>query len=426
MTTPSAFELGRSIGGNVSGGVRQAVETDLLGKILNQAKTATSPQQQLDLMGTVLQRVSPERRPEVMDFLKQRYQLAQQQGELNEFQGRGSLQQRPQASQQLQPGQEEIKSTETITTPQGTERASNILLGTPEALQDRARQLIQEMPITYRANPQKALEKATSDYNNQQNMLQTASKEFIDSLQTFTEKAGNETYKDIIGEMQDEYLRNLQEDVVAGKGSPQQLASKSAKSLLDFAKTRANVANSSTPSLFGISAKDAQSKLQATRQNYKERNRLDLFEDDLVNKVGLSTPVASLVAFPLSENREIASYAKETRNKNYPVKNSRIASYFSGIGSKSTGNKRRTEEEIGEYVSKNLKDTDSLNAIAASFNAKGYNPQKILDVIQQKKWKSLNERQKRDLEKRTTFGATLKDIAYFTGTGLNPMEFIDG
>lgn len=57
MTTPSPFELGRAIGGNVSGGIRGARENSELEDILSQIRNQESPQN----LESILQRFSPER-----------------------------------------------------------------------------------------------------------------------------------------------------------------------------------------------------------------------------------------------------------------------------------------------------------------------------------------------------------------------------
>lgn len=57
MTTPSPFELGRAIGGNVSGGIRGARENSELEDILSQVRNQESPEN----LESILQRLSPER-----------------------------------------------------------------------------------------------------------------------------------------------------------------------------------------------------------------------------------------------------------------------------------------------------------------------------------------------------------------------------
>ncbi len=298
---------------------------------------------------------------------------------------------------------------------------------TEPALWARANELYKAQPTLYR-DPNTAYAKALSEYHNEQDILTKTETQFTKSLEKRAQKYGIDIDRDIPGDMWQDYLRQGQALAVSGKESPEKSADKLSTDLLDFAKARSNLNTATIPSLFGLtlSGKEAQSKLQAIRKEYEKADRLELFEDDLVNKTGLSTGVASYLAFPLSANKEINNFAQDSKKKS--SLNPFQGTLIKGIQEKGgKGTKKRSEQEVAEFVGKHLKDSDSLNAIATSFNAKGYDPQLILDDIQ-RQWDSgklsLNKRQQRDLQKRGRFGATLKDIAYFAGTGLNPQEIV--
>lgn len=77
MTTPSPFELGRSIGGNIAGGIQQAQETSAIDKILQQANESGDPQQIRNVMGQILQRVAPERQQVASQILANKMQELQ-------------------------------------------------------------------------------------------------------------------------------------------------------------------------------------------------------------------------------------------------------------------------------------------------------------------------------------------------------------
>lgn len=72
MSTPSAFELGASIGRNVAGGVRQAQERSALDQILEDAAASGDPSAIDNVMGQFIQRVAPERQQMAMNVLQQK------------------------------------------------------------------------------------------------------------------------------------------------------------------------------------------------------------------------------------------------------------------------------------------------------------------------------------------------------------------
>lgn len=75
---PSPFEMGKAIGGNVSGGIRQGVETSGIDKILQAAQQTNDPAEISNVMGQILNRVSPENRPMIEKALTDRSKQLQQ------------------------------------------------------------------------------------------------------------------------------------------------------------------------------------------------------------------------------------------------------------------------------------------------------------------------------------------------------------
>lgn len=71
---PSPFEMGRAIGGNVSGGIREGLENNNIDKILQEAEATGNPAQVQNMMNQMLTRISPEKRPLVAQALKQRHE----------------------------------------------------------------------------------------------------------------------------------------------------------------------------------------------------------------------------------------------------------------------------------------------------------------------------------------------------------------
>ncbi len=253
-----------------------------------------------------------------------------------------------------------------------------------------------------------------------------AEKDFDSYLDTELQKSGNEAYRDITGEMRNEYRKLVREDIAKGKyGKTAQL--QRAKELLDFAKTRGSLETNPAAALLGIGipAKERQSAFRAQRKEYLDKDQLELYANDLQNKAGLSQGIANYLAYPIKENKKIYDFERDSKIQTPEwtfFRGNRPPSIRDKEGK---GTSKRTEKQIGEFISSPdvLKDSDSLLSIATAFNSKGYNPQKILDAIQSN-WESgklrLNKRQERELQNRSVFRPTLRDLAYFADTGLNP------
>lgn len=79
MNMPSPFEMGRAVGGNVSGGIREGVENIHIDDILREAQSSGDPEQIQNIMNEVITRVSPEKRPIVAQALQQKLQQLQNQ-----------------------------------------------------------------------------------------------------------------------------------------------------------------------------------------------------------------------------------------------------------------------------------------------------------------------------------------------------------
>ena len=70
MTTPSPFEIGRSIGQNVGSGFQQARDTSALEQILSEAVASNDPAVLNSAIGQILSRVSPERQGQALNLLQ--------------------------------------------------------------------------------------------------------------------------------------------------------------------------------------------------------------------------------------------------------------------------------------------------------------------------------------------------------------------
>jgi len=89
MSMPSPFELGRSVGGNISGGIRDSRERNSIDQILEQAN-ASGQQEDIDqAMRSILSQVSPERQPMALQVLQQKQQQMAQQRQAQAYQEQG-------------------------------------------------------------------------------------------------------------------------------------------------------------------------------------------------------------------------------------------------------------------------------------------------------------------------------------------------
>lgn len=71
MSMPSPFELGRAIGGNIGGALQGASDTGNINKILQQSAQANDAQNMDNVIGQILQRVSPQNQEAAFKMLQQ-------------------------------------------------------------------------------------------------------------------------------------------------------------------------------------------------------------------------------------------------------------------------------------------------------------------------------------------------------------------
>lgn len=77
MQGPSAFDLSRAIGTNISGAFREAKDQSAIDQILSQAVQSGDPMVLQDSIGKILSQVSPERQGAAVQFLENRYKAIQ-------------------------------------------------------------------------------------------------------------------------------------------------------------------------------------------------------------------------------------------------------------------------------------------------------------------------------------------------------------
>ena len=219
---------------------------------------------------------------------------------------------------------------------------------------------------------------------------------FNEDLETFTQKSGNEVFKDIIGEMNLDYRNKVFADIERGV-SPKKAAETQARDLLEFAKVRNGVKSRNNIN-FVTDVKKAESELSASRMKYEKAGALNLLADDLVAYKGMSKPYANAIAYPVS--REIKSDINKLNKFEVKVKQKVSNSFV---------------DKTFDEISKSIKPTDSLQSIALQLEKKGLNPKSFLVYIGEKNKNnqiSLTDRQNRELAEDISFRPSFADLLY--------------
>jgi len=137
-------------------------EENTIDNILKKSKNVTSPIEQNDIMGELLQTVSPSRRPEIMDLIKERAARNILQGKQREV--RGEVPQQAYSlpgnnipSQSLSlPSEEYQRQSSPLQNEQSLQKQISeekpqydFLKGTTQDIKNRAAQLVRENPYRY-------------------------------------------------------------------------------------------------------------------------------------------------------------------------------------------------------------------------------------------------------------------------------------
>lgn len=277
--------------------------------------------------------------------------------------------------------------------------ASNYLVRTdPSTLQKQAAEYSVKNNLPYsRALDlfEKRDEKRVQSEKDFEDRGQKSEAEFDKYLANDLQKSGSESFKSIIGEMQDDYrikVRNLVDEGV----NPIKAAKETARELLDFAKTRSSI-QSSGRELFRF-GKSPLEEIHAAAKKYREADASENLVNDLINYKKFSREIASAIAYPPS------SQEKETFKS---IKRAK------GAFSDSV----KTFKEVTDSI----QPSDSMQTLAYELKNKGYDPQAFLSYAR-KNGKNLTARQEREFLDVGSFQPTIADIAYFTMSGRSPYE----
>lgn len=220
--------------------------------------------------------------------------------------------------------------------------------------------------------------------------------EFDRLTNLYTQKAGNEKFRDIIGEMQGQYLDTAMNRALDQGVSPYTAAKDAAEDLLDFAKDRQQVRSNKASFVFGKGGSDVLKDLNKSRKAYQKRDQLENFRDDILVANDLSPEEADKIAFPVTQGveKKINSLPKQR------------------LSSRSILPKKALSDQQVDSIASKITPEDSVRSIAMNLNEKGYDGRAFLEQV--KKYAdshpdALDERQQRDI---TTFSPrpTLGDI----------------
>jgi hypothetical protein len=436
MSTPSPYEVARDISSNFGKQIQKSMDTSALDQILQQAKKAQTPIENLDLISQAIKNVSPEMRGDVINYLNNRFSLAREQAGNEEFMRGGSSYPSgqgiaPQGTQQPQSTQMPSVTPGTNVPIQGAVPAQpsvslrelgmkpREIQATTQDIDQRARELMIAFPMRYKNNVDQARQAAAQEQSAQAARLNETNAAFDEYVKRALEKG--DITPDIIGEMQNEYLLNARNEAIEGKKAPAAIANDASKKLLDFAKARSKLRATTGLSVlvpfYGKTRQSLADTFVNARKLYENEGRLNLLVDDLVH-VGLNKPTAALIAKPTTSNRPLNEFLNSAQ-KRFSISDAARTL----LGKKSV---RKPDEVMFNDVTKMIKPNDSLLSIGARLYSLGYDPGKFLSFVSKENTKRnfLNKDQETELVNPPSFQPSLTDLEYYTGIGKNLRELI--
>lgn len=320
------------------------------------------------------------------EIAKQAQEYMRQQAIINE--GQSNVQSQNQ-------GQSQPMANQPPSQQQSQNQAPQRLQNTPEAIRLGGLNYIKKFPLRYRS-VEDAEAQYIKDATHQQTQIDEVRKGLQEKSSQLLHKNGKEKYSDVLGELQREFEKRAEDDVISGRRSRSEAEDYHGKKMLDFAKARNKQQTMGKDRMRALFSSNPKKELKAAREIYKDADMPEAFANDLITYQGLSRPFASEFAFPIDEKEK--SYFK-----NIPV---------------SKGTFGSNTEKVYEDTLDRLSNQDSLQNFALQLSRKGYSPQNFLNYALEHPDK-LTPRQLSELQNIGSFQPTLSDVAYFTlvGTG---------
>lgn len=280
-------------------------------------------------------------------------------------------------------------------------------IGTPQALADRATEFGLENPVLY---PTRESQEAAAlkEYNFQKETISNIAAGFKPILEAKIQKSGDATYSSVLGDLQQDFINNAEEDVLQGKLTEKEAINKYTAQALDFAK--AKTALDALPFSY-VNPSDTLKSLNAIKKDYKKFGKLEEFKNEIISKFNLTDQNASSLVYPIEQNKEINSYIKTIPPKIYPR------------SGKTAKGKAISDQEVVDNVYKNLTDEDSLFSIVKELEAKNYVASDIMKLFEDKwnKGKSFSKEQQNEMKRPSSPRPSLGDLFLFKLAGKSVM-----
>ena len=249
------------------------------------------------------------------------------------------------------------------------------LKSTPEAIREGAVNYLNKYPAKFKNNLAAAEAQYKEDALNQESK--------INKVREFFDKATPQLLNaDPNGEVADKFREKAEEQVLSGKMTADQAGREYSKKMLDFDKSRDKQITQGLSWWDNLFSANPLKKLQAAKKAYQEAELPELFRNDLITYQKLSPQGASEIAVPLTPKSE---------------------SFFKKL-------KRGDSNAYNEALN-NLTEKDSVLNFAKQLDIKGYDPQKFLDMVQEKE--DLQPFQIRELQDRNKLNPSIGDLFYF-------------
>lgn len=355
-------------------------------------------------------------------------ELLKQQGISNELRNKATQEAQPKPNpfpKSQEPSQNGLSPS--LTSREGIEETlNNYIPATPEQIQQRAGQLLQQQPALYANDPNKALaaaqqeEQQKSSRNaalqqrrqNEQNVQDRG----IASLRNQQKVLGAEAVPgNVYSKIEDKLINALKPKDQGGEGLTEQEAGKKYGAELDkAARNYKELKGVGNASIIGRSPSENKRSLKSIREQFKERNDLENYADTLVGENGLSNGKAYYLAYPPSEIKELNNELVKIPKIGIFAKNKQ--------GALTTRGEVSTERtyDIAPKIAKAMGKQGSPLAIAEELNSKGYDGEAWLNYVDQHRDElDLSELQGRQLEKSRNFFPTLNDNWLFLFSGLD-------
>jgi hypothetical protein len=341
--------------------------------------------------------LTPEMMTQLAPLIRSRAILAQR----NQQMGKPQLQQgqRPQG-QQGQLGAEPSRSTAMRP---AAERQATRLIGTPEALEDRAYQLMSQQPLLY-PDYDTALAKAQREVASQKTQISSVRSELGNSLGKKIQASGEATYSSVLGSFQDRLAEMAEQDVLSGKMTEEEAGRKYSEMGKELALARNKLGEFSGVGLFTGPGRGAKKQsLGEISKIYSKFGLNEEFKDELISKLGVSEGAASFLA---QSSPEKSAAMQAVKKASSPLQ--KIKGVFS-------------PEKIAGEIAKNLKPTDSLHGITFYADRKGLDAESLfsnLSKLYNDGKLQLTKAQQRELQSAPRFTPNLNDFYLFSFGGV--------